>query len=30
MRDMPKWKKGLVWLFVVAMPFIGSFDGIVC
>ena len=30
MEDMPKWKKALIWLFVVAMPIIGSFDGIVC
>lgn len=25
---MPKWKKALLWLFVVALPFIGSIDSI--
>lgn len=27
-ETMPLWKKALVWAFAVAMPFIGSLDGI--
>ena len=27
-KDMPTWKKVLIWIFVFLMPFIGSFDGI--
>lgn len=28
MKNMPKWKRVFAWGFALAMPFIGSFDGI--
>lgn len=27
-KALPRWKKALLWVFVVLMPFIGSCDGI--